>query len=126
MFRKNNMFNNNKSLFKNKKASGIGFWDPLENWAEIPALLLLIVGFIIALWSRSAVVTYIVIILCGIIAGRGIKVRQYVHKIAYTVVIIAFLIGFSLGSFYGKTKYILVLFIIGCYIGYVLHSKEWI
>ncbi|MFH1439324.1 MAG: hypothetical protein ABIG89_02080 [Candidatus Woesearchaeota archaeon] len=110
-------------MLKQKKAN---FFDLQERWVEITSIFLLIVGFIVALWSRSAVVTYMVILLSGVISGRGLMSRKYSHKFYYFMIIIAYLIGFVLGSFYGKTKYILVLFILGAYIGYVLHSRDWI
>ena len=115
-----------KKLFSNKKAR---FFDFQERWVEIASIFLLIIGFIVALWARSAVVIYMVILLSGIIAGRGLMARKYTHRLAYIIIIIGYLVGFFIGwltGFYGRPKYILVLFIIGGYIGYVLHSREWI
>lgn len=108
-------------MWKNKKAN---FFDIQESWVEITSLFLLVIGLIVALWSRSAVVTYMVIFLSGIITGRGLMQRKYSHKLSYFFMIIAYLIGFLVGHFYGKSKFILVLYIIGGYIGYVLHARD--
>jgi len=59
-----------------------------------------------------------------VISGRGFLARKYTHRIAYIIILIAYLVGFILGSFYGKTKFILVLFILGMWVGYVLHDRE--
>ena len=108
-------------ILDNKKGA---FFDLQERWAEIAAIFLLIVGFLVALWARSAVVSYMVISLSGIICGRGFLLRKYTHRIAYVIIILAYLVGFLIGSLYGSAKYILVLFIIGMWIGYTLHDKE--
>ncbi|MBT4541046.1 hypothetical protein HOC35_06025 [Candidatus Woesearchaeota archaeon] len=112
-------------MIKQKKAYWIGgVFNLQERWAEILAIFILVIGFLVALWARSAVVTYMVILLSGIISGRGFLARKYTHRIAYILILIFYLIGFLLGSFYGKSKYILVLFILGMWIGYVLHERE--
>ena len=108
-------------MLKNKKA---GFFNLARFWVEYSFLFILIIGFIVALWSGSAVVTYLIILLSGIIIGRGWLLRKYHFQIPFVLITIAYLVGFILGSFHGETKYILVFFIVGIYVGYVLHSRE--
>jgi phage-related holin len=110
----------------NKKASGGGFILFKEQWPEMFSLLLLVVGFIIALFSKSAAITYIMITLCGLVSGRMLFFRKYRMKLLFFMVTIAFLIGFILGSFYGSTRYIIVFYIVGNYIGYFLHKEAYL
>jgi hypothetical protein len=112
-------------LFKKKNAYWAGgFFNLHERWVEILSIFILVIGFFVAVWAQSAVVTYMVILLSGVISGRGFLARKYTHRIAYIIILIAYLVGFILGSFYGKTKFILVLFILGMWVGYVLHDRE--
>ncbi|MBT4823634.1 hypothetical protein HN695_04550 [Candidatus Woesearchaeota archaeon] len=110
-------------ILKNKKA---GFFNLTRFWVEYSFIFILIIGFIVALWSGSAVVTYMIILLSGIIIGRGWLLRKYHFQIPFVLITIAYLVGFVFGSFHGETKYILIFFIVGMYIGYVLHSRELI
>lgn len=109
-------------MFSNKKA----MVNLYERWVEWVSFGLLIIGLFLGLWSGSKVVTYLVILLCGIIFGRNMFIKRFGHKIIFYVMMFAFLIGFVLGSFYGKTSVIVVLFIIGMISGYWLNKKEYI
>ncbi len=111
-------------FFLNKKASGFFYFK--EQWPELLSLILLVLGFFIALFSKSAAVTYIMITICGLISGRMLFFRKYRMKMLFFMVIIAFLIGFIFGSFYGTARVIIVFFIVGNYIGYFLHKEEYL
>ncbi|MBI5393106.1 hypothetical protein HZA96_04505 [Candidatus Woesearchaeota archaeon] len=109
-----------------KKAGGVGFFLFKEQWPEMFSLFLLVVGFVVALFSKSAAVTYIMITVCGLVSGRMLFFRKYRMKMLFFMVTIGFLIGFVLGSFYGATRYIIVFYIIGNYAGYFLHKEAYL
>ncbi|MBS3137671.1 hypothetical protein J4232_04515 [Candidatus Woesearchaeota archaeon] len=109
-----------------KKASGGGFFLFKEQWPELFSLFLLVVGFVVALFSKSAAITYIMIIVCGLVSGRMLFFRKYRMKMLFYMVTAAFLIGFIIGSFYGETRYIVVFYIIGNYVGYFLHKEAYL
>jgi len=107
-------------MFNNKKG---GFFNLQERWVEIISLFLLIIGFLLALISGSAVVSYILIIICGLISGANLHKRKFGYKLPFFIIIIVFLIGFVIGDFYGETRFIIVFFIIGNYAGYLIHRR---
>tara|TARA_Y100000310_G_scaffold342247_1_gene444627 strand:- start:36769 stop:37050 length:282 start_codon:yes stop_codon:yes gene_type:complete len=88
----------------------------------------MVVGFIVALWasSFSAVISYIVVFLSGMIGGRLLYERKHKLTIPYYLIIGGFLIGYLIGTFYGSRKVIVVLFVLGILFSYHLHKKGYI
>ena len=115
-----------QSTINKKAGSGFGFFFFKEQWPELTAVLLLILGFILALFSKSAAVTYIMITICGMVSGRMLFYKKYKMKMLFFMVVIGFMIGFILGSFYGDTRFIIAWFIIGNYVGYFLHKEAYL
>ncbi|MBD3310624.1 hypothetical protein GF351_05385 [Candidatus Woesearchaeota archaeon] len=104
----------------NKKGV-INIWD---NWAELLAFCLLIIGFIFSASAGSAVISYIVIFLCGMAAGRLWYRQKNNLKFPWFLALMGFLLGYVIGSFYGSKRVIILLFIIGAILSYYLHAKE--
>lgn len=107
-------------MFQNKRAAV----DLVFTWVEIVSFILLIIGFIIAFSAQSAVITYVVSFLSGTFFGKiwyGLKKKE---KFAYFLMILFFLIGFILGSFYGDKKVTILVFILGASIGYYLFHRQ--
>lgn len=94
-----------------------------RKWAELAFIVILIIGFIIALLSPSAVITYIVIFVSGLFAGRVIFERKGRGVFPYYIIIIGFLIGYLIGAFRGEREVIAVLFVLGTLIGYYIFEK---
>ena len=97
-----------------------------EAWPELTGIALLIVGFIIATASGSAVVNYFIVLLCGGVFGRIWYRLKYGKKLWIVVILIGFLIGFSLGSFYGNRKMVVLFFFLGMILSYYIHNKGYI
>jgi hydrogenase/urease accessory protein HupE len=99
-----------------------------KSWAEFFFFVLMIIGFIVALWatSFSAVISYIVVFLSGMIGGRLIYERKKNLPFPYYIIIIGFLIGYVLGTYYGSRQVIVVLFVLGILFSYHLHNKGYI
>jgi hypothetical protein len=93
----------------------------LDHWAEVYAFFLLLVGFSIALIGDSAVVNYIVILLCGIVVGRYHAMRRARLGAPFYVVVIGFLVGFLIGASLmhrrGDPIVLIIIFFIGTYFG---------
>jgi len=96
------------------------------NWAEIISLLLVVLGLILSLFSTSAVMSYIIIFLSGMVFGRlWYSVRKKM-QFTYFLIIIGFLLGFLLGSSfiqYGNKGVMIIFFIIGWIFTYYLHAR---
>ena len=104
----------------NKKA------DFAYNWVEYLFIALLIVGFILALKVGSAVMTYIIISLCGLMSGRIFYRIRKNPQFPFYVIIIGFLLGYLLGSYYGNKKIIFILFFVFNIISYYIYKKGYI
>ncbi len=95
------------------------------HWVEIVTLTFVIFGIIVAFLSPSAFISYIVIFLSGMIAGRLLWERRNNTRGTYVAIILGFLAGFMLGSLnnYGNQIVIVVLFILGARLMYKLNEK---
>ena len=106
-----------------KKASGTFF----NNWVEIIAGICLVIGFILAIFSRSAVVSYFVILFSGFMFGRWwFRYKTKEVRLPILIISVGFLIGFLIGSFYGDKRIMIVLFLIGIIGSYYLHDKGYV
>ncbi len=94
-----------------------------RNWAEVFFFILLVLGFLIALAAPSAVISYIVIFISGLIAGRLMYDRKDKGVFPYFLIIIGFFIGYLLGAYRGEREVMSVLFILGALIGYYIYDK---
>jgi len=105
------------------KKAAVSFW---EDWVEILSFLLLVAGFLLSLRVTSAVISYIVILIAGMMGGRLLYKYKFHLKFTWILVIFGFLIGFVLGSSYGDRRIIILLFIIGNAISYYLHDQGYL
>ena len=101
-----------------KKAAGF-----FSHWAEVLFLSLLIIGFILSIVAPSAVISYIMIFVVGLMSGRLVYERKNKLIFPYVLIIIGFIIGYILGAFYGNKVTILTLYLIGIWIGYQIYEK---
>ena len=98
-----------------------------KDWPEVMGLLLLLVGFAVALSIQSVWLNYIIIILAGLMAGRVIfKKKGNQPLFPFILIIIIFLVGYLLGSFAFNRVLILFVFLISTYISYKIHKKGYI
>jgi len=97
-----------------------------KNWAEFFFLVLMLAGFIIALFSPSAFISYIVVFLSGMIGGRLLYLRKGNLVFPYYIILAGFLLGYLIGTFYGSRKVVIVLFVLGVLFSYHLFNKGYI
>jgi hypothetical protein len=98
-------------------------WD--EQWAEALTILFLAIGFIIAILLRSAFFTYLAVIICGALAARLYYLRRYSEPVfPFILMIVGFLVGYFLGTFWASRFWILVFFLISFGVSYYLHLKK--
>ena len=106
----------------NKKAAV----DLAYTWVEYVAFMLMLIGFVLAIYSGSAVITYLVSFLSGMFFGRIWFLIRKKEKFPYIIMISFFLIGFVLGSFYGEKMLIIIFYILGSILSYYISFKKWI
>jgi len=99
-----------------------------RSWVEFFFFALMIAGFILALWatSFSAVISYVVVFLSGMIGGRLLYDRKGKLTFPYYIIIIGFLIGFLLGTIYGSTRIVIILYLLGVLFSYHLYNKGYL
>jgi hypothetical protein len=99
-----------------------------KNWVEFFFFVVMVVGLIFGLWatSFSAVISYIVVFLSGMIGGRLLYDRRQKLAFPYYLIIIGFLIGYVIGTYYGSREVVIILFVIGVLLSYHLHKKGYI
>tara|TARA_Y100000310_G_C20694435_1_gene824482 strand:- start:3953 stop:4297 length:345 start_codon:yes stop_codon:yes gene_type:complete len=97
-----------------------------KSWAEFFFFILMVVGFVIAIWAPSAFVSYVVVFLSGMIGGRLLYDRKKKLVIPYYLILAGFLIGYLIGTYYGSKKIIIILFMLGMLFSYHLYNKGYL
>ncbi len=98
--------------------------DLYKNWMEIFFFAVIVIGIVISLLAPSAIISYTIILLSGMLAGRIIYQRKSRMKLPYITIIIGFAIGYVLGSYYGSRLITALLFVAGAIISYRLYDKK--
>jgi len=99
-------------------------FDFYKNWYESFFLVLMIIGIVVALSAPSAIISYAIIFLSGIFAGRLIYERKNKVQFPYFMIIAGFIIGYLIGVYYGSRMIVIALFVIGAILGYKLYDKK--
>ena len=95
-----------------------------KDWMEFFFFVLVIIGILISLTVPSAVISYLVIFLTGLMAGRLIYERKNKIKLPYFMIILGFIIGYLIGIYYGSKLIIIILFAIGSILSYNIYDKK--
>ena len=95
-----------------------------KNWVEFFFFVLMLVGVMVALLAPSAFISYVMIFLSGMLAGRLIYQRKNKIKLSYYIIIWGFLIGYLIGVYYGSRWISIALFVLGYITSYKLYDKK--
>ena len=98
----------------------------LENWVEYTFFIVLIIGFIVAIFAGSAFFNYINIFLAGIFGGRFLYYIRKGPRFQFYLIVLGFLLGYLVGIRYGSWKITLLSFLIGAALSYYIHKKKYI
>lgn len=98
--------------------------DFYKYFMEILFLILIVLGIVVALVIPSAVISYALIFLVGIYAGRLIYAKKTRIQLPYFMIIAGFVIGYLIGVYYGSRRIAIALFVLGTVIGYKLFEKR--
>ena len=102
----------------------VGFF--FRSWAEFFFFAVMILGFVIAIIAPSAVISYVVVFLSGMIGGRILYDRKGKLTFPYYIIIMGFLIGYLIGTYYGSRQVVIILFILGVLLSYHLFNKGYL
>ena len=98
----------------------------VSNWAEIVFFILLVIGFLFSLAAPSAVLSYLIIFVAGMMAGRLIYYRKESMVFPYVLIIVGFFLGYLIGSRYGNWLVLTILFVLGSILSYYLHEQGFV
>ena len=107
-----------------KKWNKNGIIDLSAWWVELICFVVLVVGFLFSITLQSAVISYVVILLFGLLAGRLIYYKKY--SFPFYLIGFALLLGYVLGTRYGQWKLVILFFLLGAAISYYLHAEGWL
>ncbi|MBI2148001.1 hypothetical protein HYU19_06060 [Candidatus Woesearchaeota archaeon] len=96
----------------------------LEHWVDFLFYTLLVIGFVVSLILQSAFLSYIVIVLFGIMAGRILF--HYKKYVTTYIILFGFLVGFVAGSRFADWLLLVLFFLFGASAGYYIHQKKWL
>ena len=95
-----------------------------KNWMEFFFVVLMFIGIFVALLSPSAVISYLIIFVSGMFAGRLIYERKNKIRFPYIMITAGFVIGYLIGVYYGNRGIVIALFVIGAIFSYKLYDKK--
>ena len=72
-----------------------------NDWVETSTFVVLLIGLIVAFLVGTAIITYFVGFLFGLIAGRFWFERKKDRKAPWIIIISGFVIGYVLGAYHG-------------------------
>ncbi|MEM4247382.1 MAG: hypothetical protein QXR48_02925 [Candidatus Woesearchaeota archaeon] len=103
-----------------------GQWESF--WLEYVAGALLVIAFYLAARGAYVGMAYAVAFLIGAILGRFWydRIRKHKNKLYITVLTLAVLLGIILGSVGTDRRVVVILYVIGILISYVIHKENWI
>lgn len=95
-----------------------------RNWVEFFFFVVMGIGLIIAVITPSALVSYIIVFLCGCITGRILYSRRSRLQAPYYIITVGFITGYALGAYYGNKLVIIILYVIANILTYSLYEKQ--
>ncbi len=96
-----------------------------EQWAEVLAILFAVAGFILSVLLQHALLSYITIIIAGLVAGRVFYIKHITEPILPFVLIIAgFLLGYLAGGFWASRFWLVLFFLVALVVSYYLHKRR--
>jgi uncharacterized membrane protein len=100
----------------------VNYW---LNWAEYFTVLLMVIGFLVAVTIDNMLLNYIVVFIAGLMAGRLLYGRRKTTKFTHYLIVVGFLVGYLIGSYAYNKKLIAAVFILSAVLSYYLHHKGY-
>ena len=100
-----------------------------ERWTEGFFIALIIIGFVLSVFIKSAFISYLIVFVAGLLAGRSIAVLIRKKNIfPYVLIILGFLIGYLIGSIAINISRVLIIiiFLIGSVLSYYICKKGYL
>lgn len=97
-------------------------------WLEYVAGAFLIIAFYLSARGAYVGTTYAVAFLIGAMLGRFwyTRIKKHRNTLYISVLTLAVLLGIILGSIGADRMIIVILYVIGILLSYVIHKEKWI
>jgi uncharacterized membrane protein YqgA involved in biofilm formation len=97
-------------------------------WLEYVAGAFLIIAFYLSARGAYVGTTYFVAFLIGAMLGRFwyTRIKKHRNTLYITVLTLAVLLGIIIGSIGTDRRVIVILYVIGILLSYVIHKEKWI
>lgn len=99
-------------------------YDPYLNLPETIAIILIAVGFLIALLAHSAFAQYGLVLIAGLVFGRLLCRWKPYKKSALILVMLGFLMGYMIGGVGANRKLLVAFYTIGLWIGWMMEKNK--
>ncbi|MFC1727841.1 hypothetical protein ACFLZ7_00035 [Nanoarchaeota archaeon] len=100
-----------------------------ETWVEVLFLIFFVLGIVLSITINNSFLAYFILFLIGLICGRIIYIRYKVkptYGFAFYLTLGGLLLGYLLGVGYGNWKLLIVIFLIGIWVGHYIHKKGYL
>ena len=113
-------------MIMDKKAEWTTQWESF--WLEYIAGAFLIIAFYLSARGAYVGTTYAVAFLIGAILGKFWyeRIKRHRNTLYITVLTLAVMLGIIVGSIGADRRIIVILYIIGLLLSYVIHKEKWI
>ena len=96
----------------------------VDQWPELMGLLFVVIGFFISVLLRTTGLSYLSIFCSAFLAARLYYIQRYKQPILpFVLIILGFLVGYVVGSFWVSRFWTFIFFAIGFLLSYYLHLK---
>jgi len=96
-----------------------------DQWVEVLSLFFVALGFVIALLLQSSYYSYLSVLLGGFISARLFYLKKSKEPILpFILIILGFLVGYLVGSFWVNRTLIFLSFGIGYGVSTYLHKNK--
>ena len=97
--------------------------DPLLDWPEIIALILLFAGFTLAFFSNTLPILYTTCFLTGLLFGKLWHKLKFTNRVQVFLALLGILFGLLIGSLHVSARLITLLVFAGVITGYWILEK---
>jgi len=99
-----------------------------EFWVEYVSAAMLIIAFYIAARGAYVGMVYVVALIAGAILGRFwyTFVKKKRSLLYILILTLAIMLGMIVGSIGADRRFIVLLFLIGIAVTYIIHAEKWI
>ncbi len=96
-----------------------------EQWVEVFTVCFLVLGFMISILLQNRILSYLSVLIAGLLAGRIYYTKRFAEPILpFILIILGFLLGYFIGAVWVSRLWTAGLFLAAFFLSYWLHLKK--